>query len=548
VTGVVELQSLKGTNRTVTFKIGDNDGSGATPNASIRQYDLPLTFTSGPILDAGAYQNRAAMAARLKVPADPLSAFLRFGDILNLQTLATKLVNKQGGVSTHIYKLLYGDISNLQSLANKLSSPSRSVDSYVVSRLSAGTIVTLAAYQSAALPKPAALVSSLTTALLNDYNTIVVGPNIYDATRFASVTLSPTTLALLATPPPIVGDTLVALNRNLLFDAYPEYTIGQMRAQTAQRLSQYVGGADAVLQGLLIGDFDTLTLTPAMWPPASPPYGACLYNEQVFLGVALQPPTAALLNTVPFPTGVQLTLLNQRLLEDAYIGLYQRAPLTPATAAAIQAFNASTAGTIAPFESGMMTDLNTLINGGVSIYTPARFALWAGGIDPASELGQLLLNPSPTAAQLVRENRLLLELGYDAELSKSVLAPYRLVQVLATTVEVTAKTGWNLRARKTVTFSPTLDAKIDFVNDGVVVVQAGVPVAFQAGSDFYLRGGDLTGDNIVNLADYNALRVLYGQPAPANANADINGDGRADIDDYSLLQVNFGRTGDADAR
>jgi hypothetical protein len=481
------------------------------------------------------------MAARLKQPAaaDPLSSFLRFGDILNLQTLATKLVNKQGGVSTHIYKLLYGDVLNLPALANALANPTRSVDAYVVGRLSSGTIVTLAAYQSAALPKPPALISSLTTAILNDYNTIVLGTNIYEQTRFASVDLSPTTQALLATPPPITGDTLIALNRNLLVDAYPAYAMGLLRPQTAQRLTQYAGGADSTLAGLLIGDFDTLTLSPAMWPPASPPYGACLYNEQVFLGVTLQAATLTLLNTVPFPTGNQLTLLNQRLLEDAYLGLYQRAPLTPATAAAIQAFNASVAGTIPPFESGMLTDLNALINGGVSIYTPARFAPWAGAIDPASELGQLLLNPSPTPAQLVRENRLLLELGYDTELSKSVLAPFRLVQVLATTVEVTAKTGWNLRARKTVSFSPTLDATINFVNDGVPGFLA---------TDFYLRGGDLTGDNIVNLADYNTLRLLYGQPAPANANADINGDGRADIDDYSLLQVNFGRTGDADAR
>jgi hypothetical protein len=269
VTGTVELQSFKGTNRTVTLKIGDNDPANAD---SVRQYLLPLTFTSGNILDAGAYQNRAAMAARLKQPAaaDPLSSFLRFGDILNLQTLATKLVNKQGGVSTYIYRLLYGDVLNLPALANALASPSRSVDAYIVSRLSSGTIVTLAAYQSAALPKPAALVSALTTGILNDYNTIVLGTNIYEQTRFASVDLSPATQALLATPPPITGDTLIALNRSLLVDAYPQYAMGLLRPQTAQRLTQYVGGADSTLAGLLIGDFDTLTLSPAMWPPAKP--------------------------------------------------------------------------------------------------------------------------------------------------------------------------------------------------------------------------------------------------------------------------------------
>ena len=126
----------------------------------------------------------------------------------------------------------------------------------------------------------------------------------------------------------------------------------------------------------------------------------------------------------------------------------------------------------------------------LGIVVPARFAPWVDAIDPNSELGKLLANPSPTPAELVRENRLLLELAYDAEISKSVLAAYRLVSVPSGSTEISAKTAWNLRLRSTM--GPT----INWVNNGVP--------AWQNGSDRYLRGGDLTGDNAVNLFDYNA--------------------------------------------
>ena len=188
----------------------------------------------------------------------------------------------------------------------------------------------------------------------------------------------------------------------------------------------------------------------------------------------------------------------------------------------------------------MITDLNALIGGGSSIYTDARFAPWAGAIDPNSELGLLLAKSNPTAAELIRLNRLLLELGYGSELSKGVLAPYRLVQVLATTSEVIAKTAWNLRVRQVIGFSGTLDATADFVSDGVA--------GWTANKDYFLRGGDVTGDTTVNLSDYNALRLLYGQTGSAGAPVDLNGDGSVNILDYGLLQANWSKTGDADAK
>jgi len=128
----------------------------------------------------------------------------------------------------------------------------------------------------------------------------------------------------------------------------------------------------------------------------------------------LSPATSALLVTQP--VGDSLTLMNQMLLQDAYAGQYQKAPLAPATVTIVKAFNPATPTVPQGFDGAMMTDLNALITGGVSIYTPDRFAPWAGAIDPNSELGMLMTNTAPTAAQLIRENRLLLELAYSAEL------------------------------------------------------------------------------------------------------------------------------------
>jgi len=183
----------------------------------------------------------------------------------------------------------------------------------------------------------------------------------------------------------------------------------------------------------------------------------------------------------------------------------------------------------------MTMDLNALIMGGISIYSPTTFKDFQNAINVNAELVALLNTPNPTPQQLVRENRLLLETAYDSELSKSVLSTFRLVQIPSSATQVSAKTAWNLRVTQPVTFTGG-SATANFVNNGVP--------GFTSGSDFYLRGGDITGDNIINLFDYNVLRSVYTQVGPAGAAADINGDGRVNISDYSIMQVNFGKQGD----
>jgi len=507
--GVVELESFLGTSRTVTFKTG----IGAT-----NQWDYNLNFVSGLLLNAGAFQDRAGFAAKIKNPQDPLTTYLRYGDVTDVQSLAFKLVNQRGGVATHIYGLLYGSLSNLYVFTGRFASPTRAIDAYIVSRLQNATILAIAAYR--ADPTNQAAAAAVTSAILNDFNTIVLGVNIWEPVRFDGI---------LATPPS--GSDTVAINRALLRAAYASYTPGKLHAQTAQRLSQYAGGADATLEALLLADFDWITLDPVMWPVhIIVGYDVGLYSQATFLGVTLTQPTLDLITSGP--TGDVLTLLNQRLLEDAFAGMYQRAPVTPVSVQAAINFDALDAGKVQHFETNVVADLNVMIGRGTSIYDTDRFAPWNGAIDPAGELYQLLHKASLTPAEQIRENRLLLELAYgpstgSGELSAGVLAAYRLVQVPAGASLVNAKTAWNLGVNL-----PFAATGVNFVNDGVLGYTA---------ADKYLRGGDVTGDNAVSLPDYNILRQNYG--GTSGGPADINGDGKVNIYDYQLMKLNFGKFG-----
>jgi hypothetical protein len=546
ISGVVELQKFAGTNRLVTFKANQLPLSGG--GTTNMQWDLNLTFTSGLILNAGAYQDRAGMAAALQSPPDPLSVYLTLGEIKNLPALAGMLANQVNNFNAYVYALLYGHIESLHVLADQLSNPTRSIDAYVVGKLSPATIVALAAYESAKPPIPNATVLTLNTNILRDYNTIVLGPSIYDPVRFASVTLSSNSMYLVNLDPhQRPPDYNIQINRSLLVDAYvlpsgtntvQTYFHGVLNPETAQELANYTGGADITLQDDLLVDLETFTLTQSMWPPATPPFGQCIYNETVFLGISLSPATTSLLATTPFPTGDSLTLLNQLLLQDAFQGTFAKAPLTPSTLSAINAFDANTPSTIPPFETGMMTDLNAIIAGGVSLFTSNRFAPFLSQIVPGSELALLLANPNPTPPQLVRENRLLLELAYP-QLSKSILAQYRLVSVPSgATSQVSAKTAWNLRVRQTVSLTTGSGATANFVGDGV----AG---AFSA-TDFFLRSGDLNGDNAVSLGDYNILRINFG--SLNGGAADIDGNGVVNFADYAAMQINWAKTGDPEVQ
>jgi hypothetical protein len=98
-----------------------------------------------------------------------------------------------------------------------------------------------------------------------------------------------------------------------------------------------------------------------------------------------------------------------------------------------------------------------------------------------------------------------------------------LEDVPAGTAAISAKTAWNLRSKATVPFTPE-----------------GVGAVSLTGAK-KLRGGDLNGDNVVNLLDYSILRYHWYTVNPV---ADIDGNGEVTLPDYSILAANFYQLGD----
>ncbi len=101
---------------------------------------------------------------------------------------------------------------NLPSFATKLNRSADAVSAYIKTNLSASTLAALENYSSAN-PLP------LQTNLVENLNALIRSKSIYDARRFAGVTLRPETQKLLALNPQ--GVALEHLNRLLLDDAYP---------------------------------------------------------------------------------------------------------------------------------------------------------------------------------------------------------------------------------------------------------------------------------------------------------------------------------------
>lgn len=85
------------------------------------------------------------------------------------------------------------------------------------------------------------------------------------------------------------------------------------------------------------------------------------------------------------------------------------------------------------------------------------------------------------------------------------------------TVALSAKMAWNLRVKEPVAF-----------------VDGQATVSYTGARQ--LRGGDLTGDNLINLTDYNKLRSEYFTFASAS---DITGDGVVNLTDFNILRANW---------
>lgn len=91
------------------------------------------------------------------------------------------------------------------------------------------------------------------------------------------------------------------------------------------------------------------------------------------------------------------------------------------------------------------------------------------------------------------------------------------------TARLSAKMAWNRRIRLPAVLDPEGQASASFTGAS------------------QLPGGDLNGDNIVNLGDYNILRAVFPGINPA---ADITGDGIANVGDYNVQRANWLSSGD----
>ncbi len=91
------------------------------------------------------------------------------------------------------------------------------------------------------------------------------------------------------------------------------------------------------------------------------------------------------------------------------------------------------------------------------------------------------------------------------------------------TAMLSAKTAWTLRRRIPVSFDSSGDGSAAFTGASL------------------LRGGDLNGNNLVNLVDYNILRAVFNTVA---AGPDISGDGQVNLTDFNILNANWLTAGD----
>jgi len=531
ITGILELDGFAGPDRLVTFKT-----TGA-------QWDLDLQFKYTPYMEAGAFSDRLSLATKLDEAAqnDTVSAYLRLGSIDDLAWVTDKLLNAEQQhpfipLYSYLRALILGDIpNNLSMLAATLGNPTRAIDSYILGRISPATLTALHNYLKGGDPAP------FKYNLLNDFNTIIMGPSIWDPARFQSV---PVVL-------PLPGDT-VSANRELLNAAYPEYIPGYFDPVTADLLVKYGGGDTSVAAALLwnlLANLDELTINSSLWGGAP-----SLYTEARFLFIVPAADTLALLETVPTPTGADLVTLNRLLLRDGLSGHYEIAPLTAQAIVVLQSYlqavdNAGgnllavPAPVVRAFDAKMVQDLNALIT-----TTPLWQQPAFSGIFLTLEMKALIAsNPSPGSDEFIKLNRLFMEGAYPTQISLNVLARFVLTKVPEGTTRISAKTAWNLRSALNLpaVTGAAPDGVAYFVNDGIWQRNPNGTAVITA-SNHKLLAGDVTGDNMNNMFDYNIMKKNWPSmiPPKGGAPADLNGDGVVNPSDLNLLKLNWGKVGD----
>jgi hypothetical protein len=116
-----------------------------------------------------------------------------------------------------------GELTNLAAFVARLKTPADPVSAYLISRFAESNRLVVAGFPESGLDE-----KTLEVRLVNELNGIVLGPPIYKTDRFQEVTLRPGILLLIRRHyllPPETGtsreEVLALVNRMLLADAYP---------------------------------------------------------------------------------------------------------------------------------------------------------------------------------------------------------------------------------------------------------------------------------------------------------------------------------------
>ena len=215
-----------------------------------------IPYVWNPSLDTGFASELKANRVRVGTAASPSSYAGKY-------TLAIP-------GSSNVFQLSMGSFGSVSNFSVKLSAHLDPLSQYLWDQFSVET--------QAGLTNTESTVLELQTNLVAALNPVLEGSSIYDASRFAGITLSAETLVLKASNP--TGNDRIRLNRLLLRDAYPQFIASPLplrpEGDSYGAVTISASGAAKVVGSLADGTPFTASApitTNGMWPLYTGLYG-----------------------------------------------------------------------------------------------------------------------------------------------------------------------------------------------------------------------------------------------------------------------------------
>ena len=170
-------------------------------------------------------------------------------------------------------------------------------------------------------------------------------------------------------------------------------------------------------------------------------------------------------------------------------------------------------------------------DGSIAAVSAQRYAL---RVIPAVTASRFLYETAPHKLTLTFNQNVSASLSLD-DLVVRTLPGGQLVTPLGLTYDLTTNTA-------TITFDGALpDGRYAAtVLAAGITGTAGVPMAADHRTDFFVLRGDANHDGQVNLADFNVLAANFGQPDRTFSQGDFNFDGVVNLSDFNILAGRFG--------